>query len=197
LGGNCCLFINRGVELSATPHKYEEPTITAKKTRVNEEITAPIVFLIGGDDSKIGETNIKEALEKAKNANSDLVEIAPQASPPVCRIMDYGKYRFEQNKKFTQQKKKQKLVQLKEIKLRPVTDEGDLQIKLRAAMRFIEDGDKVKFTVRFRGREIAYQNQGVELLNRIEQDFGDTITVEQRPKSEGKQITMVISPKKK
>ena len=111
--------------------------------------------------------------------------------------MDYGKYRFEQNKKSTQQKKKQKLVQLKEIKLRPVTEEGDLQIKLRAAMRFIEDGDKVKFTVRFRGREIAYQNQGVELLARIEQEFGDIITVEQRPKSEGKQITMVIGPKKK
>lgn len=126
-----------------------------------------------------------------------MVEIAPQASPPVCRIMDYGKYRFEQNKKSAQQKKKQKQVQLKEIKLRPVTDEGDYQIKLKAAIRFLEDGDKVKFTVRFRGREISYQNQGFDLLTRIEQALGDTILVEQRSKSEGRQVTMVVGPKKK
>ena len=111
--------------------------------------------------------------------------------------MDYGKYRFEQNKKSAQQKKKQKQIQLKEIKLRPVTDEGDFQIKLRAAMRFLEHGDKVKFTVRFRGREIAYQNQGMELLIRVEAELGDEIVVEQRLKSEGKQITMVVGPKKK
>jgi translation initiation factor IF-3 len=111
--------------------------------------------------------------------------------------MDYGKYRFEQNKKSAQQKKKQKQTQLKEIKLRPVTDQGDYQIKLKAAMRFLEEGDKVKFTVRFRGREISYQSQGLGLLKRIEQELGELITVEQQPKSEGKQLTMVVGPKKK
>lgn len=153
--------------------------------------------MIGGDDEKIGETRIKEALEQAKEAGRDLVEIAPQASPPVCRIMDYGKYRFEQNKKSAQQKKKQKQVQLKEVKMRPVTEEGDYQIKLRAAGRFLEEGDKVKFTVRFRGREISYQDQGLALLRRIEQELGELIVVEQRPKSEGRQVTMVVGPKKK
>ncbi len=152
---------------------------------------------MGGDDQKIGEVTIREALEKAKEAGRDLVEIAPQASPPVCRIMDYGKYRFEQNKKSAQQKKKQKQTQLKEIKMRPVTDEGDYQIKLRAAVRFLEEGDKVKFTVRFRGREISYQDQGFNLLKRIEQTLGDLITVEQHSKSEGRQVTMVVGPKKK
>jgi len=111
--------------------------------------------------------------------------------------MDYGKYRFEQNKKFAQQKKKQKQTQLKEIKLRPVTDEGDYQIKLKAAIRFIEEGDKVKFTVRFRGREISYQDQGLNLLKRIEQELIEIITVEQHSKSEGRQVTMVVGPKKK
>lgn len=111
--------------------------------------------------------------------------------------MDYGKYRFEQNKKSTQQKKKQKQIQLKEIKLRPVTDEGDYQIKLRAAISFLEEGDKVKFTVRFRGREISYQDQGLNLLRRIEQELEEFIVVEQRPKSEGRQVTMVVGPKKK
>jgi len=175
---------------------FEEFVIKAKKTRVNQEITTPVIFLIGLNNEKIGQIKITEALEKARNAQSDLVEIAPQASPPVCRIMDYGKYRFEQNKKSAQQKKKQKQSQLKELKLRPVTDEGDFQIKLRAAARFIESGDKVKFTVRFRGREISYHNQGMELLNRIETELGDDIIIEQRPKFEGKQITMVVSPKK-
>jgi len=111
--------------------------------------------------------------------------------------MDYGKYRFEQDKKVNHQKKKQKRTQLKEIKLRPVTDEGDFQIKLKAAVRFLEAGDKVKFTVRFRGREISYQDQGLNLLKRVEQALGDLITVEQHSKSEGRQVTMVVGPKKK
>ncbi len=136
-------------------------------------------------------------MEQAEIAGHDLVEIAPQAAPPVCRIMDYGKYRFEQNKKSALQKKKQKQIQTKEIKLRPVTDEGDYQVKLRAAIRFLEEGNKVKFTVRFRGRELSYQEQGMELLRRIEQQLGELIIVEQRPKSEGRQVAMVVGPKKK
>jgi translation initiation factor IF-3 len=152
---------------------------------------------VGEENQKIGEVDIQEALIKAKEAGLDLVEIAPQASPPVCRIMDYGKYRFEQSKKSGQQKKKQKQVQLKEIKLRLVTEQGDLKIKLKAATQFLEKGDKVKFTVRFRGREISYQEQGFSLLKRIEQELSELITVEQHPKSEGRQLTMVVGPKKK
>lgn len=152
---------------------------------------------MGAANQKIGETGIKEALEKSKEAGLDLVEIAPQAAPPVCRIMDYGKYRFEQSKNHAQQKKKQKQVQLKEIKMRPVTEEGDFKTKLGAATRFLEKGDKVKFTVRFRGREISYQDQGLALLRRIEQELADLISVEQHPKSEGRQVTMVVVPKKK
>ncbi len=133
----------------------------------------------------------------AEEVGKDLVEIAPQATPPVCRIMDYGKYRFEQNKKLAVQKKKQKQVQIKEIKLRPGTDVGDYQVKLRSALRFLEEGDKVKFTVRFRGREMSYQELGMDLLKRIEQDLGEAAIIESRPKLEGKQIAMTVGPKKK
>lgn len=133
----------------------------------------------------------------AEEAGLDLVEISPNASPPVCRIMDYGKYRFEQNKKLAQQKKKQRQVQIKELKMRPGTDVGDYQVKLRSALRFLEEGDKVKFTVRFRGREMSYQELGVELLKRIEHDLGEAALIEQRPKLEGRQIVMVVGPKKK
>lgn len=125
------------------------------------------------------------------------MEIAPNAEPPVCRIMDYGKYRFEQNKKLAQQKKKQKQVQIKEIKMRPGTDVGDYQVKLRSALRFLEEGDKVKFTVRFRGREMAYQELGMELLRRVEHDLNETSMVEQRAKLEGRQVAMILGPKKK
>jgi translation initiation factor IF-3 len=139
----------------------------------------------------------RQAQQMAEEAGQDLVEIAPQATPPVCRIMDYGKYRFEQNKKLAVQKKKQKQVQIKEIKMRPGTDVGDYQVKLRSALRFLEEGDKVKFTVRFRGREMSYQELGMDLLRRIEQDLGEAAMVEQRPKLEGKQIAMIVGPKKK
>lgn len=127
----------------------------------------------------------------------DLVEIAPQAEPPVCRVMDYGKYRFEQSKKIALQKKKQKQVQIKELKLRPVTDVGDYQVKLRSAIRFLEEGHKVKFTVRFRGREMSYQELGLDLLRRMERDLAILASVEQTPKLEGRQVSMVVAPKKK
>lgn len=136
-------------------------------------------------------------MQQAEEADLDLVEIAPNAEPPVCRIMDYGKYKFEQSKKLAQQKKKQKLVQIKEVKLRPGTDVGDYQVKLRSALRFLEEGDKVKFTVRFRGREMSYQELGFNLLKRVEQDLAEVAVIEQRAKLEGKQIGMVMGPKKK
>lgn len=138
-----------------------------------------------------------KALELAEEAELDLVEIAPQAEPPVCRIMDYGKYVFEANKQKAIAKKKQKQIQVKEIKFRPGTEEGDYQVKLRNLTRFLEDGDKAKVSLRFRGREMAHQHLGMELVNRIRKDLEEFGTVEQEPKMEGRQIVMVLAPVKK
>jgi len=133
----------------------------------------------------------------AVEAGFDLVEISPTANPPVCRIMDYGKYLFEQNKKQAAAKKKQKQVQIKELKFRPTTDEGDYQVKLRNLIRFLEHGDKVKITVRFRGREVSHQELGMQLLERLQKDVQEHGIIEQEAKREGKQLGMVIGPKKK
>ena len=140
---------------------------------------------------------LSEAKRIAYDAGMDLVEIAPQADPPVCRVMDYGKFRFEQNKKLQAAKKKQKQIQVKEVKFRPGTGEGDYQIKLRNLIRFLEDGDKAKVTVRFRGREMAHRELGMELLKRVEKDLEDYAAVEQHPKMEGRQMVMVLAPKKR
>jgi translation initiation factor IF-3 len=140
---------------------------------------------------------LDEAKEKAYEAELDLVEISPNASPPVCRIMDYGKFQFEESKKRKAAKKNQKQIQIKEVKFRPGTEEGDYQVKLRNLTRFLENGDKAKVTLRFRGREMAHQDLGMHLLKRVEQDLQDLGTVEQFPKMEGRQMVMVIAPKKK
>ncbi len=150
--------------------------------------------LIDVDGKQIGIVPCSEALEKAKESTLDLVEIVPNATPPVCRIMDYGKFLFEENKKRNQAKKKQKQVQVKEIKFRPGTDQGDYQVKLRNLIRFLEDGDKTKITLRFRGREMAHQDLGRKLLKRIEADLAEYGTIEQRPKMEGRQMVMVFGP---
>ena len=136
-------------------------------------------------------------MRQAEEAETDLVEIAPNATPPVCRLMDYGKFRYQEQKRQHEAKAKQKVVQVKEVKFRPGTDEGDYQVKLRNLKRFIEDGDKAKVTLRFRGREMAHQELGMKVLERIRDDFGDTVTVEAMPKLEGRQMVMVVSPKKK
>jgi len=136
-------------------------------------------------------------LALAEEAGMDLVEIQPHADPPVCRIMDYGKHRFELQKKANAAKKKQKQVEIKEVKFRPTTDEGDYQIKLRNMRRFLEDGDKVKVTIRFRGREMSHQELGLQRTQRIEADLGDEIVVEQRPRQEGRLMVMMIAPKRK
>ena len=133
----------------------------------------------------------------AYEADMDLVEVAPDSSPPVCRIMDYGKYLFEENKKRHAAKKKQKQIQIKEVKFRPGTEEGDYQVKLRNLTRFLNNGDKAKVTLRFRGREMAHQELGLQLLKRVEEDLADIGTVEQYPRLEGRQMVMVIAPKKK
>ncbi len=153
--------------------------------------------LIGADGEQIGIVPLGEAKRIAYDSGLDLVEISPQADPPVCRIMDYGKFRFEQNKKLQAAKKKQKQIQVKEVKFRPGTGEGDYQIKLRNLIRFLEDGDKAKVTVRFRGREMAHRELGMELLKRIEKDLEEHAVVEQHPKMEGRQMVMVLAPKKK
>jgi len=137
-----------------------------------------------------------DARQHAEEVELDLVEISPDAAPPVCRIMDYGKFLFEQNKKRHAAKKKQKQIQVKEIKFRPGTGEGDYQVKLRNLTRFLGDGDKTKVTLRFRGREMAHQELGMKLLKRIEQDLAELGTVEQFPKMEGRQLVMVIAPKR-
>ncbi|MBV1839495.1 MULTISPECIES: translation initiation factor IF-3 [Photobacterium] len=167
--------------------------------RINGEIRGVReVRLTGLDGESIGVVSIEEAITTAHEAGVDLVEISPNAEPPVCRVMDYGKYLFEKSKAAKEQKKKQKQIQVKEVKFRPGTDEGDYQVKLRNLTRFLEEGNKGKVTLRFRGREMAHQSLGIELLNRIKDDLGDLAVVESFPnKVEGRQMTMMLAPKKK
>ncbi|GAB6050827.1 translation initiation factor IF-3 [Hydrogenophilus islandicus] len=165
--------------------------------RVNDEIDAPQVRLIGPDGQQIGIVSLREAFAAADEAGLDLVEIAPTANPPVCRIMDYGKFKYQEQKKAQEARAKQKQIQVKEIKIRPGTDENDYQIKLRNLRRFLMDGDKAKVTLRFRGREMAHQELGLRQLERIQQDLADIGVVEQMPKLEGRQMVMVIAPAKK
>lgn len=153
--------------------------------------------VIGADGSQVGVLSIAAALELAEKAELDLVEIAADAEPPVCRVMDYGKHLFEEKKRQTEARKKQKQIQVKEIKIRPGTEEGDYQVKLRNLKRFLEDGDKTKITLRFRGREMAHQEIGLEMMRRIESDLDEFGVVEQAAKIEGRQMIMVLTPKKK
>ena len=165
------------------------------KAPINENITAREVRLIGADGEQIGIVSIDEALRVAEEAKLDLVEISADAVPPVCRIMDYGKHLFEKKKQAAIAKKNQHQQQIKEIKFRPGTEEGDYQVKLRNLVRFLEDGDKAKVSLRFRGREMAHQELGLELLNRVAADVGDNGKVESMPKLEGRQMVMMIAPK--
>ncbi len=163
---------------------------------MNDEITAPEVRLVGDDGEQLGIVSLQTALNAADEAGLDLVEIAPLAQPPVCKIMDYGKFKYQEQKKAHEARLKQKQVQVKEVKLRPGTDENDYQIKLRNLKRFLADGDKAKVTLRFRGREMAHQEIGMRQLERIKADLDDVAVVEQMPKMEGRQMVMVIGPKK-
>ncbi|SEI97790.1 bacterial translation initiation factor 3 (bIF-3) [Azotobacter beijerinckii] len=167
------------------------------KAPINENISAREVRLIGVDGEQIGIVSIDEALRVAEEAKLDLVEISADAVPPVCRIMDYGKHLFEKKKQVAAAKKNQKQVQIKEIKFRPGTEDGDYQVKLRNLVRFLSEGDKAKVSLRFRGREMAHQELGMELLKRVETDLAEYGAVEQHPKMEGRQLIMVIAPKKK
>ena len=168
-----------------------------KRVRRNEEIDASEVRVIDQDGEQAGVMTLREALVIARQQGLDLVEVSPTAKPPVCRVMDFGKYLFELNKKAQTAKRKQKQVHIKEIKFRPGTDEGDYKIKLRKLTEFLEDGDKTKVTLRFRGREMAHQELGAKLLTRVRDDLKEIGVVEQMPQMEGRQMIMVISPKKK
>jgi translation initiation factor IF-3 len=164
---------------------------------LNDAITARRVRVTGANGESLGIISLEEAKQLAYAADLDLVEISPNADPPVCKIMNYGKYQFEQNKKLQLAKKKQKQIQVKEIKFRPGTDEGDYQVKLRSLIKFLNEGDKTKITLRYRGRELAHREIGMDQLKRLEKDLEDIAVVEQFPKMEGRQMIMVMAPKKK
>lgn len=165
--------------------------------RINDTITSRRVRVVGADGEALGIISIDEAKQLAYDNNLDLVEISPNADPPVCKVMDYGKFQFEQNKKQQAAKKKQKQIQVKEIKFRAGTEEGDYQVKLKNLTKFLEEGNKTKITLRFRGREMAHKELGMDLLKRIEKDLEELAVVEQFPKLEGRQMVMVMGPKKK
>ncbi|MCX8506831.1 MAG: translation initiation factor IF-3 [Alphaproteobacteria bacterium] len=163
--------------------------------RVNEEITIAQLRLVDQDGEMMGVVSRHEALEKAAAAGLDLVEVAPNADPPVCKILDYGKYKYEEQKRKNEARKKQKVIEIKEIKLRPTIDDNDYNVKIRAMKRFIEEGDKVKITLRFRGRELTHQDLGMKLMLQVKQDLEEDSKVEQHPKMEGRQMIMVLVPK--
>ena len=161
---------------------------------MNDRIRCPEVRLIGAEGENVGVVSPERALELAENAGLDLVEISPNAEPPVCKIMDFGKYKYEQQKRESEARKKQKIIEIKEIKFRPGTDTHDYDVKMRNVFKFLENGDKVKITLRFRGREMAHLNLGRELLERVAEDVQEIGKVENMPKMEGRQMTMMIGP---
>lgn len=153
--------------------------------------------MVGIENEALGIVRTGEALRMAEEADVDLVEIAPQASPVVCKLMDYGKFRYQEQKRAAEARSKQKIIQVKEVKFRPGTDDNDYQVKMRNLIRFLEEGDKAKVTIRFRGREMAHQEFGMRMLERVKEDLAELGQVEQMPKLEGRQMVMVVAPKKK
>jgi translation initiation factor IF-3 len=165
--------------------------------RINGEINAPEVRLVGVEGEALGVVKLPDAFRMAEEAQVDLVEIAPTAVPPVCRLMDYGKFKYQEQKKAHEARLKQKQIQVKEVKFRPQTDENDYKTKMRNLMRFLDEGDKAKITLRFRGREMAHQEFGVKLLERVRDELTDMAVVESMPRLEGRQMVMILAPKKK
>ncbi|WP_207458134.1 translation initiation factor IF-3 [Azospirillum sp. SYSU D00513] len=174
---------------------YDQEAPSREGPRLNREITARSVRLINANGDMVGVVSLRDAFEAAMEADLDLVEIVPQADPPVCKILDYGKFRFEEQKKANEARKKQKVIEIKEIKLRPGIDDNDYDVKMRAAQRFLEEGDKVKVTMRFRGREMAHQDIGMKVLVRVRDQLESKAKVEQMPKLEGRQMIMVLAPR--
>lgn len=170
-------------------------TPTREGPRVNDEIAVMRVRLVDERGNMVGIVGRNDALSMASDVGLDLVEIAPNADPPVCKILDFGKYKYEEQKKKNEARKKQKIIEVKEIKLRPSIDDHDYDVKMRSMVKFIEEGDKVKVTMRFRGRELAHQELGMDVLVRVKDDLDEIAKVEQMPRMEGRQMTMVVSPK--
>jgi len=168
--------------------RHDEP-------RVNREITSASIRLIDQNGDMLGVVSLREALALSERAGLDLVEVSPTASPPVCKILDYGKYRYEVQKKAHEARKKQKIVVVKEIKLRPVIDKHDLEIKIRSILSFLKDGDKVRITMRFRGREMDHSEVGMNIINQVQETLLEQAKIEQSPRIEGKQISMLVGPK--
>lgn len=163
--------------------------------RVNEQITSDEIRLIDDSGENIGVLSRADALARAEDAGLDLVEVAPDGRPPVCKLLDYGKFKYQAQKRASEARKKQKVIEIKEIKMRPNIDQHDYDVKMRAMHRFLTEGDKVKVTLRFRGREMAHQNLGLKVLERVRDDLAEMSKVEQFPKMEGRQMTMVIAPR--
>jgi translation initiation factor IF-3 len=187
-----------GLARPVAQQRLEEPRIVqGKRVRRNAEILSPQIRVIGPNGEQVGIMTTQEALRSAESSGLDLVEVAPGAEPPVCRIMDYGKFVFEQNKKAQSARRKQKQIQVKEVKFRPGTEEGDYQVKLRSLVKFLTHGDKAKVTLRFRGREMVHQELGAELLKRVQKDLEEYGSVEQQPLMEGRQMVMVIGPRRR
>jgi translation initiation factor IF-3 len=184
------------LEISTIAIPDRGPRQQERAQRINGEITVAEVRLVGEEGEQLGIVPVREALRLAEEKDVDLVEIAPTAQPPVCKLMDYGKFKYRESKKAHEAKLKQKQIQVKEIKFRPGTDEGDYQIKLRNLIKFLDEGDKTKITLRYRGREMAHQEFGQRLLERVKNDLEPYGTVEQWPKMEGRQLIMVLAPKK-
>lgn len=183
----------RIIAIARRPHNA--PPTRDTGPRVNDRIRAPEIRLIGAEGENVGVVRPEVGLRMAEEAGLDLVEISPNATPPVCKIMDFGKFKYEQQKREAEARKKQKTIDVKEVKFRPGTDTHDYDVKMRNVMRFLESGDKVKVTLRFRGREMAHQQLGVELLNRVAADVGEQGKVENMPKLEGRQMVMMIAPR--
>jgi translation initiation factor IF-3 len=174
---------------------FNPPSENKDGPRVNEEIRVPNVRVVAANAEQLGVMAIADALRAAAEAGLDLVEVAPNADPPVCKILDFGKYKYEEQKKKNEARKKQKVIEVKEIKMRPGIDEHDYQVKMRSMRRFIEEGDRVKVTIRFRGRELAHQDLGLKVLDRVREELDGVTKVEQLPKIEGRQMVMVIAPR--
>ncbi len=172
-----------------------QPAPSRDGPRVNEEIDTSQIRLIDQDGQQMGVVGVREAIQMAYAVGLDLVEIAPQAEPPVCKILDFGKYKYELQKRRNEARKKQKVIEVKEIKMRPGIDEHDYQVKIRNMRRFLEEGDKVKVTIRFRGREMVHQDLGMKVLDRVRDELDELSKVEQHAKLEGKQMVMVIAPR--
>ena len=183
----------RTITLARRPHNAPPQRDTGP--RINDRIRNPEIRLIGADGENVGVVTPSRAMQLAEEAGLDLVEISPNAEPPVCKIMDFGKFKYETQKREGEARKKQKIIEIKEIKFRPGTDIHDYDVKMRSVLKFLEEGDKVKVTLRFRGRELAHQGLGLALLQRVAADVGDNGKVEQLPKLEGKQMVMMIGPK--